>query len=82
VIAYIRHDGDSWALSVAPRFLTRLVKEGTLPCGLDVWKDTALVLPAGAPARWQEVITGQQVRAGSLLPVGEALKHFPVALLF
>jgi len=81
VMAYARCHSSAWALCLAPRFLTKLVKEDELPCGLDVWKDTAVALPEGAPARWQDSITNQSLGCGSLLQIGEAFKYFPAALL-
>jgi (1->4)-alpha-D-glucan 1-alpha-D-glucosylmutase len=81
VIAFARTLGDTWALTVVPRFLTALIEESELPLGPKVWKDTAVVLPAGAPGRWRDAVTdGVMDGMGSLL-VGDALKAFPAALL-
>jgi maltooligosyltrehalose synthase len=65
-----------------PRFTTRLVDAGTWPVGRDVWRRTSIELPSGAPDRWRDVFTGDEVAArGSTLEVASALGRFPVALL-
>ncbi|HYF10705.1 MAG TPA: malto-oligosyltrehalose synthase [Actinomycetota bacterium] len=81
VIAAARRNGRSWVVAVAPRFSTKLAEAGTWPLG-DVWGRTSVELPSGAPARWRDIYTSDEVevRAGGL-PVADALARFPVALL-
>jgi (1->4)-alpha-D-glucan 1-alpha-D-glucosylmutase len=81
VVAFAREAGGQWALVVAPRFLTALVEEGRPPLGPGVWQDTVIRLPAGAAAIWQDVFTRRTLHGGETLSVGEALSHFPAALL-
>jgi len=81
VIAFARKYGQQWAVVIAPRFLSRLVQEGTFPLGSQVWQDTAVVMPDGAPAQWRNVITNEVLSLGNALPVGEVLLNFPVAML-
>jgi (1->4)-alpha-D-glucan 1-alpha-D-glucosylmutase len=81
VIPFARKYGQQWAMIIAPRFLSRLVEEGGFPLGRQVWVDTEVVVPDGAPAQWRNVITSEVLSAGKALPVGEALLSFPVALL-
>lgn len=81
VVAFARRTNGQWALALAPRFLTDLVSENEAPLGPDIWQDTVVHLPSGAPADWHNVFTGQQCRADGHIAVGEALSHFPVALL-
>ena len=66
--AFARHDGDLWAVTVAPRFESR--RAG--------WDDTRLELPHDAPAEWRDALTGLE---GSSLSVADILREFPVALL-
>jgi (1->4)-alpha-D-glucan 1-alpha-D-glucosylmutase len=80
-VAFARSTGRSWVLTLVPRFLTGIVKEGQDPFGPEVWGDTHLVLPPGAPARWRDAFTGLAVETRPGVLVGEALSHFPVALL-
>ncbi|HEY7066177.1 MAG TPA: malto-oligosyltrehalose synthase [Chloroflexota bacterium] len=60
------------------------------PLGEAAWGDTALVLPAGAPRRWHEVLSGGEIhveaggpgaKAAPALPLAVALRTFPLALL-
>lgn len=81
VIAFAWRYQRQWALVIAPRFLSHLVQEGDFPLGRQVWRDTEVILPDGAPAAWRNVITGEVLSAGKALTVGEILLSFPVALL-
>jgi len=81
VIAFARRLGDRWALTVVPRFLTRVVHENELPTGKDVWKDTHVVMPEKVPG-WEDVFTGKQRKGSPGLRVGELLSSFPAALCF
>jgi (1->4)-alpha-D-glucan 1-alpha-D-glucosylmutase len=68
-------------VTVVPRFLTGLIKEGTFPLGKKIWEDTVLVLPDAGPRRWRNSLTGRLLEADGVLPLGDALHDFPVALL-
>jgi len=81
IVAFARRDENKMAIAIAPRFLTSLIQPGEYPLGKKVWDDTYLQLPPEAPSAWKDTITEQMVQAHGSLPVGEALKHFPVALL-
>ena len=81
VIAFARNHEDKWAVTLVPRFLTTVIKEGEYPLGHEVWGDTHILLPDGISNRWKNVITGQLLNSNGMLIVGEALRHFPVALL-
>ncbi len=81
IIAFARTLESTWALTIAPRFLTGIIRQDELPLGRHVWADTSIQLPDKAPAFWKDCITGRQVPAGKPLRVGDILKHFPVALL-
>lgn len=84
ICAFIRRKGDKWALIAVPRFLTKLVGVGVLPCGQQVWRDDVLLLPEDAPKHWINILTGENLRAcdrGKDLTLSEVLHVFPVALL-
>ncbi|MGA2731751.1 MAG: malto-oligosyltrehalose synthase, partial [Syntrophobacteraceae bacterium] len=81
VIAFAWRYEQQWALVIAPRFLSHLIQEGDFPLGRQVWQDTAVIMPDGAPAAWRNVITGEVISAGRALSVGDILLSFPVALL-
>jgi (1->4)-alpha-D-glucan 1-alpha-D-glucosylmutase len=81
IIAFSRHHGTTWALTIAPRFLTALVKEGEYPLGHRVWADTSIHLPKGAPSLWKDAITQQGVKRHGALLAGDIMRHFPVTML-
>ena len=81
VIAFGRNNQGKWAVTIVPRFLTSVIKEDEDPLGQRVWEDTHITLPERISNGWKNVITNQWVRSEGKLIIGEALKHFPVALL-
>ena len=80
IVAFARSNGNKTIIVITPRFLTSLIKPGKYPLGEQVWQDTCVHLPASASSPWQDAITDQKIQANGTLPVGEALKYFPVAL--
>lgn len=81
VVAFARRYRQQWAIVLAPRFLTRLVRDGGFPLGRQVWHDTEVLLPDCSPLEWRNAVTGEVLCAGNALPVGDVLLGFPVALL-
>jgi (1->4)-alpha-D-glucan 1-alpha-D-glucosylmutase len=83
VVAFERGEagGRVRAVTVVPRFLTGLVHDGAMPLGKKTWEDTAIVLPEAGPRRWRNGLTGRVLEADGVLPLGDALCDFPVALL-
>ncbi|MEX2262987.1 MAG: malto-oligosyltrehalose synthase [Bryobacteraceae bacterium] len=71
VCAFARCHENTWAITVAPRWYSRLAGE-------EAWQDTHIVLPEGAPDRWENTLTGTETG----LELRETLAGFPVALLF
>ncbi|MBD2001011.1 malto-oligosyltrehalose synthase [Leptolyngbya sp. FACHB-541] len=81
VIAFARSFEGKTAIAIAPRFLTGLLEAGQLPLGEQIWADTAVELPAGLASSWKDAISDQSLQTHASLPLGEALKHFPAALM-
>jgi len=81
VASFARRHNSHWAIAVAPRMLTGIVEEGRYPLGPDIWKDTRIVVPDGAPVGWQDAVCGHSVVDSHSLLLGDVLKDFPVALL-
>ncbi len=88
VCAFARTGDDDAAIIVAPRFFTRLIREPeAIPCGRDVWGETRLILPSDLPgSRYRNIFTGEMVTGSphdgrTVLPLGEILASFPVAIL-
>jgi (1->4)-alpha-D-glucan 1-alpha-D-glucosylmutase len=82
--AFARCKEKDWVLVVIPRFLTRLVSVGGLPLGRQVWGDTSLFLPEGAPRQWSNIFTGEKLKIHTQeegLSIAGILGKFPVALL-
>jgi (1->4)-alpha-D-glucan 1-alpha-D-glucosylmutase len=81
IIAFAWRYEQQWALVIAPRFCSHLIQEGDFPLGRQVWQDTEVIMPSGAPAVWRNDITDEVLSAGKALPVGDILLGFPVAFL-
>jgi (1->4)-alpha-D-glucan 1-alpha-D-glucosylmutase len=81
VIAFERRHKGSWAMTIAPRLTTALVKDGEMPIGKGVWGDTRLVPADNIPAYWRDAITGRPLRVDGKVYLGDVLEHFPAALL-
>ena len=81
VIAFAWRYEQQWALVIAPRFFSHLVQKGDFPLGRQVWLDTEVIMPGGAPGQWRNAITDEVLSAGRTLSVGDMLLSFPVALL-
>ena len=81
IVAFARESGGRWCLTAVPRFVTHLVGENQDPLGRNIWHDTVIGLPQGAPRSWENMFTRQMLTAEGEIAVGEALQHFPVALL-
>lgn len=86
VVAFARRDAERLAIVVAPRWTVRVVGFGGPPPVGDVWRETAVVLPAlpdpAAPVVLRELFTRRTTRFAAALPVAEALRTFPVAVWF
>lgn len=80
-IAYARETGEVRAVTIAPRFLVSLVREGDDPLGMNIWQDTRIPLENGFCRTWRNALTGEVLQARDALVVGEAIRSFPVALL-
>lgn len=81
IIAYARNYEGGWALTIVPRFLTRLVKEGERPLGEKVWHDTCILLPEGLPSFWKDAISGTAIEGVNRLSAACIFKSLPAALL-
>jgi (1->4)-alpha-D-glucan 1-alpha-D-glucosylmutase len=85
VVAFLRKKEERWALAAVPRLTAKLAAPGA-PLDERVWGESYLKIPAGAPASWTNVFTGQSVetagdRRNPCLPLNRIFSRFPVALL-
>ncbi|MER3447166.1 MAG: malto-oligosyltrehalose synthase [Candidatus Dadabacteria bacterium] len=81
VLAFARRKEKSWAITVAPRFLTYLISGDEYPIGGRVWEDTYITLPEDSPFLWMDSFTNRIVKCKGTLLMGETLEYFPVTLL-
>lgn len=80
VFAFARRKGPGWLITVIPLNLFKLADgNGEEILSVD-WKDTRIILPAGAPVAWDNLLTGNSGK-GAPLMVAEVLSDFPLALL-
>ncbi len=81
VIAFARRYENSWAVALAPRFLVDIIREDESPIGMQVWKDTYIIMPEDAPELWKDAVTSNLIKGRKALYIGKALERFPVSLL-
>ena len=88
VCAFLRCTNGASALVVVPRFCSRLTGDGGgLPLGMELWRDTRVMLPREAAASsYRNVVTAEVLRPaqgeqGLSLALGDILASYPVALL-
>lgn len=86
--AFARVHREWSAITVAPRFYTRLVSETEpLPLGEPAWRDTAIAAPPGPAGRnYRNLFTGELIATEEqdgrvVFAVRRLLASFPVALL-
>jgi (1->4)-alpha-D-glucan 1-alpha-D-glucosylmutase len=97
--AFARGAGPRYAVCIVPRLCHEAWKGDGEPGKLAFggasypwpiagwWRETTVLLPGDAPARWRHAISGQTIDAvqqadgASILDVGELYRWFPVALL-
>jgi (1->4)-alpha-D-glucan 1-alpha-D-glucosylmutase len=82
--AFARRYRGQWCLVAVPRLTARLIARVRAPLGRASWAATALALPRGAPARWENIFTGKSHEPGGrpgIMYLHELFEEFPVALL-
>ncbi|MBI1910828.1 MAG: malto-oligosyltrehalose synthase [Deltaproteobacteria bacterium] len=82
LIAFARKNGNSIAISIAPRLTASFVKTGEYPFGQGAWGETEIILPFDFLGfNLKEVFTGTPFEAAKSLQLSDVLKSFPTALL-
>ena len=87
IVAFARRHGDHWCMVMAPRLLAQVIAPGELPLKEEIWGDTVVQLPEGAPKRWRNLFSGKDhlkpavIEGAGTLRVGGIFDSFPVALL-
>jgi (1->4)-alpha-D-glucan 1-alpha-D-glucosylmutase len=81
IVTFMRTWNEQSAIVIAPRFLTKLIKEDEYPLGEQVWHETRISLPTGPSAVWKDALSGQEIQGENTLWIRDILNVFPVALL-
>ncbi|MGA2123352.1 MAG: malto-oligosyltrehalose synthase [Acidimicrobiales bacterium] len=82
LIAFARSHGDQWVLGCVPRLALTLAGPGRLPIGRDVWKNTAVRLPRGAPRHFVDSVTAAELDvSANRLAIAEIFSDLPVGVL-
>ena len=83
LVSFVRRAAADAMLVVVARLVAhRGTRGGRWPIGRDVWADSALAVPEPLRSRPVRcVISGVRLELGTTLAVGDALTHFPAAVL-
>ena len=86
VIAFLRRQGQSWALTVVPRWASEVPAMAGHRKGELNWGDTTLVLPSEAPIQWNNILTGGRLASDNgagkaQMLMNDLFREFPVAIL-
>ncbi len=86
VVAFARRIDNRWVLVAVPRLLITLSPSAKPPVGKRIWKESCVHLPVGAPMRWQNIFTGEELSvtergAERGIFLHEVFRRLPVALL-
>jgi (1->4)-alpha-D-glucan 1-alpha-D-glucosylmutase len=75
LIAFARKLGQSWVMTIVPRFSRQLADEQ------HQWKNAFLCLSKEAPRQWKDVFTGKKLSIPGKIPLEGLFHHFPVVFL-
>ena len=81
MLGYARKHGSGWCLVLVPLHVSQLSKPGVFPLGEKAWGSSAVQLPQGAPATWQNCFTNETITGNTSLKLAKVFASFPVALL-
>lgn len=82
VCAFARRFESSWVITIAPILTEQILDGAGAIVGERVWRQTKVTLPADAPRRWRDAMSGhvRESRNGCIR-LADALDRLPVALL-
>ena len=82
LVAFARRRGPAWSVTVVPRLTMAATGPGRFALGTEGWGASTVVLPAGAPGAWRDVLSGSAVRArAGSVRVGDLLGTLPVSVI-
>jgi (1->4)-alpha-D-glucan 1-alpha-D-glucosylmutase len=86
VISFVRRKGNSWMVTVVPRWLGLVRAPISLTRTEGFWLGSHLILPINAPECWVNALTGEtlktrHLRLGPSVSLRDVFRNYPVALL-
>jgi (1->4)-alpha-D-glucan 1-alpha-D-glucosylmutase len=87
IVGFARELAEEWCVIVFTRCMASVQGPVTCcGCRRKFWQNTDLLVPAGAPKRWVNILSGNvsrpfQVDSEGRLPLSEVFGEFPLALL-
>jgi (1->4)-alpha-D-glucan 1-alpha-D-glucosylmutase len=86
LIVFARRKGKHWTLTIVPRWLAHARAPMNWGRMAAFWRGTKILLPARAPVRWENILSGDFVelapgRKNRSVRVEDVLRDFPVACL-
>lgn len=80
VLAYARHYLHNWYIVAIPLHLAQINTDSSKPNDVD-WENTRIMLPANAPIKWNNLLSGAKSADMEYIAVSYIFKDFPLALL-
>jgi len=81
IVAFARVIEEKTAITVAPRFVTSIVRPAQPPIGENLWEDTRIITANHSQYPWLNVITGEKIEGPNELLVGHIMNKFPAGLV-
>jgi (1->4)-alpha-D-glucan 1-alpha-D-glucosylmutase len=79
---FVRRIEEDWVFVAVPRHIACLAPARKRLLHPNLWGNAVLKLPAGAPQRWRNVFTGEELAViGDEVRLADAFASFPAALL-
>jgi maltooligosyltrehalose synthase len=81
--AFARKLRGRWAACIVPLRARALLRNGIPAFAPGAWESTFVRLPAKAPRRWRDALTGREIRSDGRgrIPAAALLGGFPVCLM-
>jgi len=80
IIAFARRSGNSWAVTIVPRFLYSLTAQKDVPYNDQIWGDTNIKLTG--ELKLTNAYSSETYERSSTVYMRDVLKSFPTALLY
>lgn len=82
IMAYARQYKQQWYITIAPLHLAELCLEQGRDIANLKWKNTRIILPAEAPANWEDTLMGTTGKVfENSIKIKDVFTHLPLALL-